>query len=102
MREISYIKTLDCILFGNNCKRDIYDYYFVYDDEKIKADFCYTSIFGKSRCSLDDKFYDNVSYEKNYIRTESYESHGLYGYFLLFLIVLGFIVLVRYFIIRYF
>ena len=51
----------DFILFGKY-KVHEYEYFFIYNNEEIKADSCFSNMYNKSWCNVNDIRYDNVSY----------------------------------------
>lgn len=81
-------EVMSCFMFGK-CTRYEYEYTFVYNDQKMKADNCYT-IWGNTTCKLEDDIYKNVSYTEKFLTKQNYEGFP-YGMCILpFILVFAF------------
>jgi len=43
--------------------KPVYEYYFYLNGERIKADYCLRNVFGRTKCYLEDKVYNNITSE---------------------------------------
>lgn len=53
--------SFNCLVHGK-CKEYEYEYIFSYNGEEIKADNCFSNLYGYSYCVVDGLKYENVSY----------------------------------------
>ncbi|MCI9234090.1 MAG: hypothetical protein HFH08_05830 [Bacilli bacterium] len=65
---------IDCF-FNEKCNVSDYECTFVYDNEKILADSCFSNLRGYSYCEKDGAVYHNVEY--NCIEIKKREVEGL-------------------------
>ncbi len=84
------IETTKC-LFTNKCISYDSEYYFVLNGERVKADECFSNVFGYSSCTYNDIEYKNISYEK--IEKGYHYENAQYYLFIIPLIGLGMMVL---------
>lgn len=91
---VSFIfDTFECIFLGS-CKVQEYEYTFILNDEKIKADYCLSDFYGLSFCEYDDVRYNNVAYESKIIN--EYKT-GIKPFNLIFSFILLFLFLINIF-----
>ena len=84
------IETTKC-LFTNKCISYDSEYYFVLNGERVKADECFSNVFGYSSCTYNDIEYKNISYER--IEKGYHYKNSQYYLFIIPLIGLGMMVL---------
>lgn len=60
------LEDIKCAVLGK-CKVKEYEFYFYLNDEKIKADKCFSNLYGFSECTYNGKDYQNVVYESTLV-----------------------------------
>ena len=81
------LDTLSCIFLGS-CIVQEYEYIFILNDEKIKADDCFSNYFGRSYCVLNDVKYNNVAYESKLINEYKTDVNPINIIFLCFILMI--------------
>ena len=90
------MKVVKGMCFRSLCEETTYRFYFMYNEEEIEADYCFSNLNGTSYCTLNNVNYYNVEHYSISTRTFVQKENFLFSNSLLNFVLVAFCVFIIY------